>query len=194
MFDIKGADSKISQPGTVGVIPTDTVYGIVARAADKVAVDRLYKLKNRDKKPGTIIASSIEQVVELGLKRRYLTAVEQFWPGPISIIIPCADPELSYLHQGVMSLAVRIPSDTVLRELLKKTGPLLTSSANQPGEPTATTIKQARATFGTAVDYYINGGDLSGNKASTIIRVVDDAIEVIRDGAVKIDETIEEKS
>ncbi len=194
MIDIRGVTSKLSQPGAIGVIPTDTVYGVVARASDQEAVARLYRLKKRENKPGTIIAASIEQVEDLGLKRRYLTSVQQYWPGPVSVIIPCADPALSYLHQGAMGLAVRLPSDKNIRKLLEKTGPLLTTSANHSGQPTASTIEQAKEAFGDEVDFYADGGDLSNNKPSTIIRVVDDAIEVIRQGAVTIDENIEELS
>jgi len=174
--------------GSIGVIATDTVYGVVARASDPAAVERLYALKKRDDKPGTLIAASIEQLEQLGLKHRYLKAVEQFWPGAISVIIPCSNPELAYLHRGKMSLAVRIPDNKELQALLKSTGPLLTSSANHPGEPTATTAQQARDYFGNQVDFYEDGGDLSNREASTIIRIVDDAIEVIRPGAVKIDD------
>ena len=179
---------QLIRPGAVGIIPTDTVYGLVAVASDHQAVARLYSLKNREAKPGTLIAASIDQIEELGLKRRYLKAVEQFWPGPVSIIIPCADPALQYLHQGKMSLAVRIPSDKKLQQILNKTGALLTSSANHPGQPVAATTTQAKDYFGDKVDFYIDGGDLSNNKPSTIIRIVDDAIEVLRQGAVQIDD------
>lgn len=193
-MDIPDTASKLSQPGAIGVIPTDTVYGVVARASDQEAVGRLYRLKKRENKPGTVIAASIEQIESLGLKRRYLTSVQQYWPGPVSVIIPCADPALSYLHQGAMGLAVRLPADKNIRKLLEKTGPLLTTSANHPGQPTANTIKQAKEAFGDEVDFYADGGDLSRNKPSTIIRIVDDAIEVIRQGAATIDENIEELS
>jgi L-threonylcarbamoyladenylate synthase len=179
---------KLSEPGVVGVIPTDTLYGLVARAADQTAVARLYDLKHREHKPGTIIAADVDQLVELGIKRRYLTAVEQFWPGALSVIIPCADAALAYLHQSQMSLAIRLPADKDLQELLKRTGPLLTSSANLPGESPATNIAEARQYFGDKVDFYIDGGDLSNRQPSTIIRIIDDAIEVVRPGAVKLDE------
>ncbi len=172
--------------GKIGVIPTDTVYGVVARAHDQQAVERLYALKHREHKPGTIIAANIEQLAALGLKHRYLKAVEQYWPGPVSVVIPCG-PELTYLHQGVYGLAVRVPDDEQLRKLLAQTGPLLTSSANHPGEPTSTTVEQARGYFNDEVDFYMDGGDLSANQPSTIIRVIDDEIEVIRQGAVTID-------
>jgi L-threonylcarbamoyladenylate synthase len=177
--------SHLLQPNQIAIIPTDTVYGVVARAADPQAVARLYRLKHREKKPGTLVAASIDQLVALGMKRRYLTAVEQFWPGAVSVIIPCG-PELDYIHQGVGSLAVRIPDDPRLQELLQVTGPLVTSSANQPGEPPATTIDEAKAYFGDDVPWYEDGGHVH-REPSTVIQVIDDAIEVVRQGAVIID-------
>ncbi len=136
-------------------------------------------------KPGTVIAANIDQLVKLGLKRRYLTAVEQFWPGAVSVVVP-AGIELAYLHLDKHSLVVRVPADKTLNALLEQTGPLLTTSANQPGEPVANTIQEAQAYFGETVDFYVGGGNLSGREPSTIIRIIDDAIEVLREGAVKI--------
>lgn len=179
--------SELFTEGAIGVIPTDTVYGVVARAVDVQAVERLYALKHREHKPGTLLAATIDQLVELGIKARYLKAVEQYWPGAISVVIPCG-PELEYLHQGLRSLAIRIPNDTQIQSLLVQTGPLLTSSANNPGEPTAKTIDEAKHIFGNKVDFYVDGGDLSNALPSTVIRVIDDAIEVLREGAVRIDE------
>lgn len=177
----------LQQTGAIAIIPTDTVYGVVARAADQAAAERLYELKQRENKPGTLIAASLDQLVELGIPRRYLKAVEQFWPGAVSVIVPTV-PALRYLDQGIGSLAVRVPEPAGLCALLEQTGPLLTSSANPPNEPTATTIDQAKAYFGEAVDAYQDGGDLSGHAPSTVIRVIDDAVEVLRQGAVTIDE------
>lgn len=176
----------LHEHGTVGVLPTDTVYGLVARAHDQAAVERLYRLKSRDHKPGTVIAASINQLVELGIKRRYLTAVDRYWPGAVSVVIPCG-PELSYLHQGKGSLAVRIPDNAELRQLLDKTGPLVTSSANQPGAPTANTVAEARSYFGDRIDFYEDGGNLSQQQPSTVVRIVDDAVVVLRPGAVTIE-------
>jgi len=173
--------------GSVGVVPSDTVYGLMANAHDQAAVARLYALKDRDLNPGTIIAASVAQLELLGLKARYLHAVEQYWPNPLSVIIPCGE-ELAYLHLGKSSLAVRIPADEALRTLLMQTGPLLTSSANHPGMPVAEDLAEAQAYFGDLVDFYVDAGDLGVRPASTIIRVVDDAIEVLRSGAIIIDE------
>ncbi len=174
------------QQGAVGVLPTDTLYGVVCRAADRASARRLQAVKQRDGKPGTIIAASVEQLVELGLKRRYLTAVKQYWPGAVSVIIPCG-PELDYLHLGAGGVAVRIPDHEGLRELLAATGPLLTSSANLTGRQPAATVSEAQNYFGDAVDFYVDGGDLSGSLPSTVIRIVDDAVEVVRQGSVRVE-------
>lgn len=173
--------------GSVGVLATDTVYGVVAGAGNQAAVERLYALKDRHGKPGTLIAANTQQLVDLGIPARYVRPVEQYWPNPISVVVP-APPELNYLHQAKGSIAVRIPADNAVHQLLLQTGPLLTSSANQPGEPTAITIQAAQAYFGDEVDYYADNGDLSDRQASTIIRVVDDAVEVLREGSIKINE------
>lgn len=179
--------SRLAKAGAVGIIPTDTIYGLVGRTADPQAVQRLYELKNREHKPGTVIAANLDQLVELGLKARYLKAVQQFWPGAVSVIIPCG-PELEYLHQGLNGLAVRIPDVPQLTALLEQTGPLLTSSANHPGQAPANSADQAKQYFGDSVDFYVDGGDLSANKPSTVVRIIDDAIEVLRQGAVNIDD------
>lgn len=182
-------DSKLTDiltKGGVVVLPTDTVYGLACVANDEGAVGRLYGLKNRDTKPGTVIAADIQQLVALGIKARYLKPVAHYWPNAISIVIPSFD--LKYIHLGVGSIAVRIPKHDGLNRLLTATGPLLTTSANQPGQPEAATLYEAAQYFGDSVDAYVEGGDLSGRAASTVIRIVDDAVEVLRTGAVKIAE------
>lgn len=172
--------------GEVIVMPTDTVYGVCARALDEQAVQKLYNLKDREYKPGTVIAASVDQLVDLGIKRRYLTAVADYWPGSISIEIPHS---VNYLNQATGRQAFRIVGDKELVKLLDRTGPLVTSSANLAGQPTSNTIDEAKKYFGGKIDTYIDGGDLSGAQPSTLIRVVDDIVEVIREGSVKIDES-----
>lgn len=176
------------QSGQVGVLPTDTIYGLVADAHNQQAVAQLYRLKHREQKPGTVIAATIEQLIALGVPARYLKAVAHLWPNPISIELPLPD-SLDYLHQGTHRQAFRVVADKTVRQLLEQTGPLVTSSANQPGEPPATNLQTAQAYFTDQVDFYVDGEDLQDRKPSTIIRVIDDAIEIVRLGAVKIDET-----
>ena len=175
------------QDGLIGVIPTDTVYGLACSALHQNSVSRLYGLKNREAKPGTLLASNVDQVIDLGIPRRYLKAVEHYWPNSISIVVPTVA-TLRYLDQGIGSLAIRIPDDYVVHKLLLSTGPLITTSANKPGKQPSATIFDAKAYFGDRVDFYVDGGDLSRRLSSTIIRVVDDAVEVLRQGSIKINE------
>lgn len=173
--------------GQVGVLSTDTVYGLVCSAKIPAAVERLYHIKQREHKPGTIVAASIQQLIDLGLRRRYVKAVESYWPNSISVIVPCDD-ELTYLHQGMYTLAVRVPADEHFCQLLERTGPLMTSSANAPAKPPAKNISQAKEYFADDVDFYVDGGVVADRPPSTVIRIVDDAIEVVRQGAVTIDD------
>lgn len=170
--------------GAVGVIPTDTVYGLVCAANNSTSVERLYSLKSREQKPGTIIAANVDQILGLGITPTYLTMVDKFWPGPVSVETPHS---ITYLHQGTGRQAIRIPDDDRLRAFLEKTGPLQTTSANHPGEPHANTVQEAQQYFNGRVDFYVDGGDTTGSEPSTIIRITaDGVVDVIRQGARKI--------
>jgi L-threonylcarbamoyladenylate synthase len=172
--------------GQVGVIPTDTLYGLVARAHDPVAVTRLYTLKQREAKPGTIIAASTQQLLDLGVDPSHIERVKHLWPNPLSIETPLGS-SLEYLHQGTGRQGFRVVANDAVRELLEATGPLLTSSANQPGQPSSSTVTEAWDYFGKSVDFYVDGDDLSGRPPSTIIKLHNDGhIEVIRQGAIDI--------
>ncbi|RYX79002.1 Sua5/YciO/YrdC/YwlC family protein [bacterium] len=176
--------SHLLNSGQIAVIPTDTVYGVVAGASDQEAVARLYKLKHREAKPGTLIAANIDQLTNLGIDYRHLKPVEKLWPAAVSVVVPC-DESLFYIHQGVNSLAVRIPDSEHLRELLSFTGPLITSSANQPGQPPATTIDEARAYFGDKVEWYEDGGVVNRD-ASTVIEINNGRAQILRQGAFNL--------
>ena len=71
--------------GSVGVFPTDTIYGLVASAANQPAVQRLYELKHRERKPGTVIAANTQQLIDLGVPRESIEAVAHLWPNPVSL-------------------------------------------------------------------------------------------------------------
>ena len=182
---MKELATYLQELGNIAIVPTDTVYGVVARAADPQAVERLYVLKQRESKPGTLVAASIDQLISIGFERSQLLGADAFWPGAVSIIIACSQ-NLGYLHQGIGSLAIRIPDDPKLLELLRQTGPLLTSSANQPGKPPATTIDEAMNYFGDQVSWYEDGGVVN-REPSSVIRIINGEVEVVRFGAVKFD-------
>ena len=177
---------NLIKQGAVGVIPSDTVYGLVCVANNQTAVERLFTVKPREHTPGTLLAATIDQLVNLGLSAADIESVKDYWPNSLSIIV-AADRNLGYLHMGLDSLAVRIPADAKLRDFLAKVAPIMTTSANLPGEPVAETIEEAVAYFGDSVDFYVDGGALRDRPASTIIKIVDGVPEIIREGAVKIE-------
>lgn len=174
--------------GAVGILPTDTLYGLVASAHNPEAVARLYALKQREQKPGTTIAASVEQLADIGISKEYLERVKRFWPGAISIILPVPE-QVAHIHQGRGDSPFRVVADPAVRALLEKTGPLVTSSANYPGEPPAVNVAEAQGYFSDQVDFYVDGGDIGHRPPSTIIRASPEGkIALIRAGAVPINE------
>ena len=172
--------------GAIGIIPTDTVYGLVAPALSEQSVQRMYGIKSRERQPGTTIAASIDQLLELGFPNDMLLTARKYWPNAVSVEMN-ASKVSTYLSTGQPVMAARIPNKSDLTALLKVTGPLMTSSANAPQQPTSTSVGMAIDYFGDEVDYYVDGGDLSGRPPSTIIGInTDQTITVYRHGAVEI--------
>lgn len=171
--------------GTVAVIPTDTVYGLVAAAQSPFGISNLYEVKPRDRQPGTTIASCAADLIDLGFPREIVDRAAPAWPAALSVEMDATGIE-EYLSRGQAVMAARVPNDDMLLRLLSLTGPLMTTSANNPGQPTATTIQQAIEIFGDRVDFYVDGGDLSNRAPSTIIGFDDEHHNVIvyREGAV----------
>ncbi|MDD5068398.1 MAG: L-threonylcarbamoyladenylate synthase [Candidatus Pacebacteria bacterium] len=168
----------------VGIIPTDTLYGLVGSAISAKAVERIYELRQRDKdKPCIILISSIDDVEKFGvvLSEKLREQILGFWPGKVSIIFGVADEKFAYLHRGGKSLAFRLPQDGNLLKILKKTGPLVAPSANPQDFLPARTIDEAKKYFGEKADFYEDGGVLNG-RPSAVIRFEGEKIIVIRDG------------
>ncbi len=166
----------------VGVIPTDTLYGIVGSALSKKAVARIYAAKGRDEsKPFIVLISQISDLALFGIKltlgqAEFLTSA---WPGPVSVIIPCPLKKFEYLHRGTNSIAFRMPKNTAIHDLLKQTGPLVAPSANPQGKEPAHTIAEAKAYFKDAVDFYLPGGTKNA-KPSTIVSLVSGIPVILR--------------
>jgi L-threonylcarbamoyladenylate synthase len=174
--------------GAVGVIPTDTVYGLVASAFQQEAVERMYALKARERKPGTSIAASAEQLARLGIDPVILKKAVTLWPNPISIVMT-PDAQFGYITQGIGDSPFRVVGNPELLALLEQTGPLATSSANHPGSPPATNFQEAKRYFGDQVDFYVDGIELVNRPASTIVRFTKNgSLEVIREGAIHVTE------
>lgn len=173
--------------GCIGVIPTDTVYGLVAATHRPEAVERLYGVKPRELAPGTLIGATVDDFVSLGFKRRQLAEVAHYWPAPLSVVLDARGVDAK-IDQKRTDLPVRIPDSPVLVQLLTCTGPLMTTSANTPDQPTSTSVQMAVDYFGDNVDFYVDGGDLSNRPPSTIIGFnTDGKIIIYRQGAVRIE-------
>ncbi len=178
--------------GGIGVIPTDTLYGMVASVWNETAVERGYILRNRDlEKACIILIADIADLETFSVhpspkERVWLDSV---WPGKVSVLLPCPDTALQYLTRGTGNLAFRIPDDESLRAFLRETGPLIAPSANPQGENPAETIAEAKEYFGDAVDFYIDGGVLQ-SPPSTIVKLESDKVTVLRPGAVEIKEEV----
>jgi L-threonylcarbamoyladenylate synthase len=182
------AINQLLLEGKVGILPTDTLYGIVGQALNKSTVERIYKLRLRTpSKPFIVLISGVDELKKFKVKlNSYQKKVlKTYWPGKVSFILPCLEKKFFYLHRGSKSLAFRFPADKELCLLLKKTGPLVAPSANLEGMKEAYTIKQAKKYFGNTVEFYLDVGRKIG-RASTLAKVNKNDIVVLRLGSVKI--------
>ena len=167
--------------GTIVVIPTDTVYGIAARADDADAMARLFELKGRD------AAKSIAVLVaDLGQARALtphgLDRFAPFWPGPLTVVVPRAADAVLYIGDDASTVGIRCPDDAFVRRLALEVGPIAASSANESGAPTPATAREIAALF-PSVSIVVDGGPRHG-MASTVIDATVDPPVVLRAGAL----------
>lgn len=173
---------EILKRGGIGVMPTDTIYGLLGSALNKNTVERIYEVRKRQKtKPFIILISDLKdlKIFKIKLKPFQKELIKKFWPGPNSLIFDCKLKKFKYLHRGKNSLAFRLPEPKWLRDLLKKTGPLVAPSANISGMEPAKTIKEARKYFGLKVDFYFDAGKIN-KKPSTLIDIRKKEIKILR--------------
>ena len=182
---------RILKNGGVAIMPTDTIYGIVGLAENVSTVNRIYNLKKRKpEKPCIILISDFAQLENFSIslseeQKNKLKELSSFDPTqdlrPTSIVFDCEDESFVYLHRGTKTLAFRLPALQDLRDFIKKTGPLIAPSANPEGLAPALDINEAEKYFGDLVDFYLDGGKISG-KASKVIRLrKDGTIDILRE-------------
>jgi L-threonylcarbamoyladenylate synthase len=175
---------EIITQGGVGVLPTDTLYGLVGSAHNPASVERIYALRQRklDKPMIILISGWLDlELFDIRLDAEIKRKLETFWPGSVSVILPCSSEKFAYLHRGKKSLAFRWPDKKDLLELLKKTGPLVAPSANIEGLVPAKTIVEARQYFGDRVDFYVDQ-DERDCPPSTLVVIKDGKAIVKRKG------------
>ena len=158
--------AELLRSGKVGVVRTDTLYGLLARAGDREAVERIFAIKRRSpEKPVLVLIHDAT-----GLHDPYPIDpfMGKYWPGKNTIILPApSDPQ--WITRGTKTIAYRLPDDATLRKLLEQTGPLVAPSANPEGEPPAATVEQAIAYFGDTVDFYVDSGEVTDQTPSRLL-------------------------
>ncbi len=182
---------NILKNGGVGIIPTDTIYGIVGSALNKKAVEKIYQLRKRSlDKPFIILIFSINDLKKFDIKltQKQEEFLQKIWPNPISVVLSCPNKRFTYLHRAKFSLAFRMPKDKNLLKILKETGPLVAPSANFEGEKPAENILEAKQYFKDQVSFYVDKGEIK-SKPSTLLSINGQGtLTVLREGSWKIEE------
>lgn len=170
-------------------VPTETVYGLAADARNAEAVARIYAAKGRpDFNPLIVHVPDLAAAEMLGLfgdVERTLAA--HFWPGPLTLVVPrtvnC--PVASIATAGLDTIALRVPRHRAMQALLAETGaPLAAPSANASGGVSPTRAEHVLATLDGRIALVIDDGPTTAGVESTIARVMDGAVEVLRPGPV----------
>jgi L-threonylcarbamoyladenylate synthase len=187
---IARAAAELNAGGIVAV-PTETVYGLAARAADGLAVARIYAAKGRPRFNPLIVhvadAAAAARLVAVAPLAAALMA--KFWPGPLTLVLPRrADAAVAALvTAGLDTLAVRCPAHPVMQALIAATGPLAAPSANASGRISATTAAHVAASLGDRVALILDGGATTAGLESTIVAVADAGWRLLRPGAVPVE-------
>lgn len=173
---------SLIRAGEVVVIPTDTVYGVVADPCNEAAVRKIFEVKHRPRsKTVQILLSDLSQASHFGIEfpQEFSTLERAFMPGPVSLIgeVKAAAQTAAQLQlatvrtetDGRFTQAVRLPDNPVSMHILEATGPLAASSANRSGLEAASTAQQAYEKLGDSVSLYLDGGATPGPVASTVV-------------------------
>jgi len=176
--------------GGIVVYPTETLYGLGARADCDQALERLAALKGRERgKPVSVLVASRAMLEPLVASIPDVAGrlMEAFWPGALTIAFR-ARPGLSpVLTGGGMTIAARLSSHPVARSLVEGTGkPITATSANPGGLPAPSELAVARGYFGAAVDVYLDAGSTPGGPASTVVDCSRGDLRLVREGAVSV--------
>ncbi len=168
--------------------PTETVYGLMADAASKDAIDHLYKLKERDNKPSQIMVDTVENAKEIAVFSSEAERIaEQFFPGPLTLILPVkkeANLDARLIGEGG-TVGIRIPDYPELAELLQKYGkPVAASSANRAGKSPLLTAEAIAEEFGDGLAAIAPVTRPFSEQPSTVVRLEGDRFTILREGAI----------
>lgn len=190
---------NVLHSGGVVILPTETVYGVAARADRPEAVNRLYAIKGRDfDKPLALCVSGMDAAKHyVTFDRLAKRMAKKFWPGPLTLVLPARDPSLftrlapqlySTAPDGTPTIAIRCP-DAIWRTettFAKIEYPVALTSANRSGEPAPTKASQASKSLGYEVDDMLLLDDCPMEEASTIVSLAESPPRLLREGALPL--------
>jgi len=187
--EIQEAAQEIKK-GNLVLFQTETVYGIGANALDENAVKKIFIAKGRAQDNPLIVHVSNMQMVEdivenIGTVERKL--IEKFWPGPLTIIFQRKEKELipDVVTANLDTVGIRMPSNLIAQKLIEKAGvPIAAPSANVSGRPSGTKIEDIIAELDGKVEYILDGGFTDIGLESTVIRVKENEINILRPGKI----------
>ncbi|MDR9488594.1 L-threonylcarbamoyladenylate synthase, partial [Salibacter sp.] len=191
-----GSDQKYAaellMQGELVAIPTETVYGLAANALNEDAVINIFEAKQRPKFDPLIVhthdVSEFEKFAIIESDLVYQLA-ERFCPGPITFILPKRDIIPDIVTSGHETVGLRIPNHQLTLDLLKRLSfPLAAPSANPFGFTSPTTALHVQNQLGEKIPYILDGGKCEVGIESTIVKVVDDEVEVLRLGGISVEE------
>ena len=176
--------------GEIIIFPTDTVYGIGCDPFNEKAVEKIFKIKSRDKtKSLPVLVYSMDiasTIVEFDVNSEKLA--KKFWPGPLTLILKLKDKKLKKSLCLEKKIALRVPDNNCTLGLLKICKFLIGTSANISGQKPFTNSLECYENFKN-VDLFLDGGNLSGTP-STIVEFVNGELKIQREGILKKDEVL----
>ncbi|NMM49051.1 L-threonylcarbamoyladenylate synthase [Marinigracilibium pacificum] len=189
--DIKEAASILQKGGLVAV-PTETVYGLAANATDPKAVTGIFEAKQRPSfDPLIVHTDSLEKVRSFtkSIPESALKLANQFWPGPLTLILEKKDLIPDIVSSGLPTIGVRMPDHPLTRELLSILDfPIAAPSANPFGYISPTNAEHVKAQLDDKVDYILDGGECKVGIESTIVSFENDVPVILRLGGLSIDD------
>ena len=172
--------------GSIVVIPTDTVYGIGCDPYNHEAVKTIYKIKGREKtKLLPVLGYSKEEIEKIAFFDELSEKIaNKFWPGGVTLILKIKKREIANSLNLEDKIAVRVPNHSCLLALLKECKLLVGTSANLSGFPPFKDSSEISSKI-SGYDVLLDGGKISDSVESTIVEVIDNKLEIIREGKIK---------
>lgn len=187
--------ARILVNGGVGIYPTETVYGIGTNGLNSESVRKVFEVKHRPlNKPINLLVSDIAMIEAVA---KEITEVEykiikNFFPGPITLILKKKECVPDIVTSNGDTVGVRMPEEQITLKLIKEAGvPLATPSANITGKKSGTNFDEIIADFDGKVDFFIDNGPSRIGKPSTIVKVENEQVKILRQGSITLQEILE---